>query len=69
MFLCTPATNCSLEKSFSTLRRLKTYLKSVMNNDRLSALAVLNIESELTSSINYDNIIKEFAQSQSRKKN
>lgn len=39
-----------------------------MNNDRLNALAVLNIESELTSSINNDNIIKEFAESQSRKK-
>lgn len=68
MFLCTLATNCSSERSFSTLRRLKTYLRSVMNNDRLNALAVLNIESELTSSINYDNIIKEFAESQSRKK-
>jgi len=68
MFLCTPATNCSSERSFSTLRRLKTYLRSVMNNDRLNALAVLNIESELTSSINYDKIIKEFAESQSRKK-
>ncbi|KAL4090277.1 hypothetical protein QTP88_025149 [Uroleucon formosanum] len=68
MFLCTPATNCSSERSFSTLRRLKTYLRSAMNNDRLNALAVLNIESELTSSINYDNIIKEFAKSQLRKK-
>ncbi|KAL4092433.1 hypothetical protein QTP88_026934 [Uroleucon formosanum] len=69
MILCTPATNCSSERSFSTLRRLKTYLRSVMNNDRLNTLTVLNIESELTSSINYDNIIKEFAESQSRKKN
>jgi len=68
MFLCTPATNCSSERCFSTLRRLKTYLRSVMNNDRLNALAVLNIESELTSSVNYDNIIKEYAESQSRKK-
>ncbi|KAL4143648.1 hypothetical protein QTP88_005959 [Uroleucon formosanum] len=68
MFLCTPAMNCSSERSFSTLRRLETYLRSVMNNDRLNAVAVLNIESELTSSINYDNIIKEFAKSQSRKK-
>ncbi|XP_060845176.1 uncharacterized protein LOC132924744 [Rhopalosiphum padi] len=68
MFLCTPATNCSSERCFLTLRRLKTYLRSVMNNDRLNALAVLNIESELTSSVNYDNIIKEYAESQSRKK-
>jgi len=40
-----------------------------MHNDHLNALAVLNIESELTSSINYDSIIKELAESQSRKKN
>jgi len=51
-----------------TLRKLKTYLRSVMNNDRLNNLAVLNIENELTSSINYDNIIEEFNESQSSKK-
>lgn len=32
-----------------------------MNYDRLDAVAVLNIESEQTSSVNYDDIINEYA--------
>lgn len=68
MFLCTPATNCSSERSFSTLRRIKTYLRSVMNHDRLNSLAILNIESDLTTSINYDDVINEFAELQTRRK-
>ena len=39
-----PATSCSCERSFSCLRRLKTYLRSTMSQDRLSRLAILAIE-------------------------
>lgn len=38
-----PATSCSAERSFSGLRRLKTYLRSTMGQERLSHLALLNI--------------------------
>jgi hypothetical protein len=34
-----PATSCSAERSFSDLRRIKTYLRSTMRQDRLSSLA------------------------------
>lgn len=57
MFSCIQVTNCYSERSFSTLRRIKTHSRSVMNNDRLNALVVLNSESELSSNINYDNIV------------
>lgn len=69
MFLCTSAINCTSEQSFSTLRRIKTYLRSVMSNDHLNALAILNIESDLTKTVNYDNAIKEFAELQVKKNN
>ncbi|XP_064090789.1 zinc finger MYM-type protein 1-like [Macrobrachium nipponense] len=39
-----PATSCSAERSFSCLRRLKTYLRSTMDQDRVSALGLLCIE-------------------------
>jgi hypothetical protein len=39
-----PATSCSAERSFSGLRRLKTYLKSTMGEKRLSSIALINIE-------------------------
>jgi len=38
-----PVTTCSSERSFSTLRRLKTYLRSTMSSQRLNGLALLNI--------------------------
>lgn len=39
-----PATSCSAERSFSDLRRIKTYLRSTMRQDRLSSLALICIE-------------------------
>ena len=41
-----PASSCSAEGSFSVLRRIKTFLRSTMGQDRLSNIAVINIERE-----------------------
>ncbi|KAL4120889.1 hypothetical protein QTP88_013500 [Uroleucon formosanum] len=65
---CIPATNCSAEQSFSTLKRVKSHLRSRMKKERLNALAVPNIESELTRALDYNDIIEDFANKQSRKK-
>ncbi|XP_050523340.1 zinc finger MYM-type protein 1-like [Daktulosphaira vitifoliae] len=54
ILLCTPISNCSTERSFSTLKRIKSYLRSSTFEDRLNNLALLSIEGELTSKINYD---------------
>ncbi|XP_068680521.1 zinc finger MYM-type protein 1-like [Montipora foliosa] len=40
------ASSCSAEGSFSALRRIKIYLRSTMGQDRLSNIAVINIERE-----------------------
>lgn len=42
-----PVTTCTSERSFSTLRRLKTYLRSTMGSDRLNGLALLNIHRDI----------------------
>jgi len=39
-----PATSCSAERSFSALRRFKTYLRSTMGQKRVSNMALINIE-------------------------
>jgi len=39
-----PVTSCSAERSFSALRRIKTFLRCTMGQDRLSSIAVINIE-------------------------
>lgn len=49
-----PITTASAERSFSTLRRLKTYLRSTMKEDRLRGLALMAIEQEITSSFMQD---------------
>ena len=42
--LCTlPVTSTESERSFSTLKRLKTYLRSTMTTERQSGLAMMNI--------------------------
>ena len=38
-----PVTTASAERSFSTLRRLKTYLRSTMSSEPLSSMALLNV--------------------------
>ncbi|XP_025191154.1 zinc finger MYM-type protein 1-like [Melanaphis sacchari] len=68
IFVPTPATNCTAERSFSVLKRMKNYLQSTMSLDRLNSLAILTIESDLTSSLEYEDIIDDFSRIKSRKK-
>ena len=59
-----PATSCSAERSFSALRRIKTYLRNSMKEERLSNVAILNIERKTTNFIemnHMDDIIDKFA--------
>jgi hypothetical protein len=43
IMLTMPVTSTTAERSFSVLRRLKTYVRTTMNNDRLSSLALMHI--------------------------
>lgn len=43
----TPASSASTERSFSTLKRIKTYLRNSQGQDRMSSLALLSIEKAL----------------------
>ena len=36
-----PATSCSAERSFSALRRLKTYLRNTMGQERINSIALI----------------------------
>ena len=42
--ICTlPVTSCECERNVSALRRLKTYLRTTMGQDRLSGLALMHV--------------------------
>ena len=46
IYLTCPIANVTAERAFSCLKRIKTYLRSTIGQDRLSSLAILNIENE-----------------------
>ena len=46
--LTTPVTTASCERSFSSLKRIKSYLRSRMGQERLSNLAVLLLKGKWT---------------------
>ena len=61
-----PATSCSAERSFSALRRLETYLRSTMGQDRLSHLALLCIERAYGNTLDIEKVIDVFASRKQR---
>lgn len=66
---CIPATSCSAERSFSALRRLKSYLRNTMKQDRLNSLALINIERAITNRVmqqKMDEIIDTFGRRRGR---
>lgn len=67
IFLTIPVTVASCERSFSKLKLVKNYLRSTMGQERLTSLSIVSIENDLANSLNYDNIIDDFASSKARK--
>ena len=62
IILCTlPVTTATAEISFSGMRRLKTYLRSTMNQTRLTGLAHLSINKDI--SITSNEVVDKFARS------
>ena len=68
MHMCTFATNCYSERSFSVLKRVKNYLRSTLSQDNLTNLSLLAIENDLLQIISYDDIIDKFSCAKSRTK-
>ena len=60
LMLVMPATNVVSERSFSALRRVKSYLRSTMTQSRLNNLLVLHIHRDLTDKLNIIDTANEF---------
>ena len=69
ILITTPMTTAESERSFSTLKRIKTFLRNTMLNERLNALAMLSIEKQMISEMkNFNNtVIDVFATSKNRR--
>ena len=61
IFVTLPVTTSSSERSFSTLRRLKSYLRNTTSEDRLNGLALLNIHRNVA--VSSDAVLDELAKS------
>ncbi|CAI5656801.1 uncharacterized protein LOC109200018 [Oreochromis niloticus] len=69
ILITTPMTTSESERCFSTLKRIKTFLRNNMAQDRLNALAMLSIEKKLTQELPDFNtrVIEKFATQKDRR--
>jgi len=65
LILVMPATNAGSERSFSALRRIKSYLRSTMSQTRLNSLMVLHVHKELTDQLDLIEVANEFVSNKS----
>ena len=69
LLLVVPASSATAERSFSCLRRLKTYLRNTMSQARLNHMALLNVHQERVDSLRIADIQESFIRSrESRRK-
>ena len=68
LLLILPATNATSERSFSALRRIKSYLRSTMAQARLNHLMVLHYHQDLTDKLDLRSVANEYiSKSKSRR--
>jgi hypothetical protein len=59
--LTIPVTVACAERSFSKLKLIKSYLRSIMSQERLNELTILSIEKKMLKNLEYKNLINNFA--------
>lgn len=72
LILTIPSTSASVERSFSCLKRIKTYLRNSVSQQRLSSLANISIQKELLIQLTnkqpfYEDITDKFASLKDRR--
>jgi hypothetical protein len=60
LLLC-PASSCEAERSFSSLRRLKTWLRNSMTQERLNSVIVCHVHQDILDSLDLHKIAADFA--------
>ena len=61
IFLTMSISVASCERSFSKLKLIKSYLRSPMSQIRLTSIAILSVERDITDNTNFDHVINDFA--------
>lgn len=69
LYFTIPITTATAERSFSALRRIKTYLRSTMSECRLNNVLLLHCHKDITDNVNVTDIAKTFVSANSRRQN
>lgn len=64
--LTIPISSATCERSFSSMRRIKNWLRTSMGQSKFTDLSVISIERDLSTKINKDKIINNFGLTQRR---
>lgn len=67
IYLTMPVSVATGERSFSKLKIVKNYLRSTMNQDRLTNLSIISIEHQLCQSVDTKSLIEKFSAIKARK--
>lgn len=62
-----PVSTASNERFFSVLKRVKTYLRTTMGDERLTHLMLMAVEQKLVKSLNMDDLVDDFAKMKPRR--
>jgi hypothetical protein len=69
LYMTLPSTSATGERTFSTLRRIKTYLRSTMSQKRLNHALILNVYKEHLDNVDKDQILREFISQNDMRRN
>ena len=69
IFYTIPVTSSTAERTFSALRRLKTFLRSTMTQPRLNHAMTLHVHKERTDEIDLDEVANSFIHVNERRSN
>lgn len=67
IYLTMMVSNCTGERSFSKLKRVKSVSRSTMGQTRLSALSLMSMESDILRSLDFSKLANDFASAKARK--
>ena len=68
LILLLPATNAQSERVFSSLRRVKTYLRNSMSQGKLNHVMLMNVHKEETKKVSLEEVAEEFISKNERRR-
>jgi len=68
IYLTIPVVNCTVERAFSKLARIKNKNRSSQTQDNLSSLMILSPQNDILQNLSFDKTLEIFATQKARKK-